>query len=69
MGSRGTNTIQQFLNAGLVDEFFIHIALVFFGSGIRLFEGIEKDKYDIEMVGIIPSELTTKKTLLWFNSN
>ncbi|WP_201297701.1 dihydrofolate reductase family protein [Flavobacterium sp. 9AF] len=26
----GANTIQQFLNAGLIDEFFTHIAPVFF---------------------------------------
>ena len=45
----GANTIQQFLNAGLVDEFFIHIAPVFLGSGIRLFDGIDKDKYDIQI--------------------
>jgi dihydrofolate reductase len=38
----GANTIQQFLNAGLVDEFFIHIAPVFLGSGIRLFDGMTK---------------------------
>ncbi|MCM5530645.1 dihydrofolate reductase family protein [Parasegetibacter sp. NRK P23] len=55
----GANTIQQFLNAGLVDEFFIHIAPVFLGSGIRLFEGIDKDKYDIEIIEVIPSNLTT----------
>jgi len=55
----GANTIQQFLNAGLVDEFFIHIAPVFLGSGIRLFDGIEKDKYDLEIVEVIPSKLTT----------
>lgn len=55
----GANTIQQFLNAGLVDEFFIHIAPVFLGSGIRLFEGIDKDKYDIQIVEVIPSDLTT----------
>jgi dihydrofolate reductase len=55
----GANTIQQFLNAGLVDEFFIHIAPVFLGSGIRLFDGIDKDKYDIQIVEVIPSELTT----------
>ena len=51
----GANTIQQFLYAGLVDKFFIHIAPVFLGSGIRLIDGIDKDKYDIE----IASELTT----------
>lgn len=43
----GANTIQQFLNAGLIDEFFIHIAPVFLGSGIRLFDGIDKDKYEL----------------------
>ena len=55
----GANTIQQFLNSGLVDEFFIHIAPVFLGSGIRLFDGIDKDIYDIQNVEIIPSDLTT----------
>lgn len=55
----GANTIQQFLNAGLVDEFFIHIAPVFLGSGIRLFDGIDKNKYDIQILEVIPSDLTT----------
>ena len=55
----GANTIQQFLNAGLVDEFFIHIAPVFLGSGIRLFDGIDKDMYDIQIAEVIPSDLTT----------
>jgi dihydrofolate reductase len=55
----GANTIQQYLNAGLVDKFFIHIAPVFLGSGIRLFDSIDKDKYDIQIVEVIPSDLTT----------
>ena len=55
----GANTIQQFLNAGLVDEFFIHIAPVFLGSGIRLFEGIEKNKYYMQIAEVIASNLTT----------
>ncbi len=55
----GANMIQQYLNAGLVDEFFIHISPVFLGNGIRLFEGIDKDKYDIQIAEIIPSNLTT----------
>ncbi|WP_025763592.1 dihydrofolate reductase family protein [Dyadobacter tibetensis] len=55
----GANTIQQFLNAGLVDEFFIHITPVFLGSGIRLFDGINKDLYDLTIAEVIPSELTT----------
>jgi len=55
----GANTIQQFLNAGLVDEFFIHIAPVFLGIGIRLFDGIDKDKYELQIAEVIPSDLTT----------
>jgi dihydrofolate reductase len=55
----GANTIQQFLRAGLVDEFFIHIAPLFLGSGIRLFEGMDKDKYDFQIAEVIPSTLTT----------
>lgn len=55
----GANTIQQFLNAGHIDEFFIHIAPVFLGSGIRLFEGIDKEKYNLEIMEVIPSHRTT----------
>lgn len=36
----GANVIQQYLNAGLVDEFTVHYSPVFFGSGTRLFSGI-----------------------------
>lgn len=55
----GANTIQQFLNAGLIDEFLIHIAPVFLGTGIRLFEGIDHSKYELKIAEVIPSELTT----------
>ena len=55
----GADTIQQFLNAGLADEFFIHIAPIFLGSGIRLFEGIDQNKYDIQTIEVIPSDLAT----------
>ncbi|WP_111672203.1 dihydrofolate reductase family protein [Algoriphagus litoralis] len=55
----GANTIQQFLNAGLIDEFFIHIAPVFLGKGIRLFDGMDAAKYDFQIAEVIHSELTT----------
>ena len=55
----GANTIQQFLNAGLVDEFFLHIAPVFLGSGIRLFDSIDRDTYDLQIEEVIPSDKTT----------
>ncbi len=55
----GGNIIQQYLNAGLVNEFCIHISPIILGSGIRLFENINKDIYDIEISEVIPSKLTT----------
>lgn len=55
----GANTIQQFLNAGLVDEFLIHIAPVFLGCGIRLFDGINKNKYSLQIEEVIPTPLVT----------
>jgi dihydrofolate reductase len=39
----GANAIQQYLNAGLVDEFMIHYSPVFFGQGVSLFSGISKN--------------------------
>jgi dihydrofolate reductase len=35
----GAQAIQQYLAAGLVDEFQLHVAPVFLGAGERLFEG------------------------------
>jgi dihydrofolate reductase len=38
VGVHGADTIQQLLNAGLVDELSIDVAAVLLGSGIRLFD-------------------------------
>src|SRR5262245_38909762 len=38
VGVHGADTIQQLLNAGLLDELSIDIAAVFLGSGVRLFD-------------------------------
>jgi dihydrofolate reductase len=38
IGVHGADTIQQLLNAGLLDEISVDIAAVFLGSGIRLFD-------------------------------
>lgn len=55
----GANTILQFLNAGLIDEFSIALAPVFFGAGVRLFDGIERQKMKVEIVEAIHSPLVT----------
>lgn len=39
----GANVIQQFLNAGLIDEFTIHYSPMFFGEGLPLFHNIKAD--------------------------
>jgi len=41
--SGGANTVQQYLAAGLVDEFTIHYSPVFFGAGTPLFLNAGKD--------------------------
>ena len=40
VGVHGADTIQQLLNAGLLDEISVDIAAVFLGSGIRLFDNL-----------------------------
>lgn len=55
----GANTIVQYLNAGLVDEFSIELAPVFFGDGICLFDGIDRRKIALEIADVIPSPLVT----------
>ncbi|MGR3874792.1 dihydrofolate reductase family protein [Streptomyces graminifolii] len=42
--SGGAETIQQYLDAGLVDEFSITLAPVLFGTGIRLFDHVDPDR-------------------------
>ena len=41
--SGGANTVQQYLAAGLIDEFTIHHSPVFFGAGTQLFLNANKD--------------------------
>lgn len=55
----GGNIIQQYLNAGLVDEFIIHIAPVIIGSGIRLFDNIDRDKVSVELIEAVSSPMVT----------
>jgi dihydrofolate reductase len=55
----GANAIVQYLNAGLIDEFSIALAPVFFGAGVRLFDGIDRRKVGLEIVEAIHSPLVT----------
>jgi dihydrofolate reductase len=54
----GADVIQQYLRAGLVDEFALAISPVMFGGGRRLFEGIGRE-VALELVETIASPRTT----------
>lgn len=57
----GANVVQQYLNAGLIDEFTIHYSPVFFGGGIPLFLNI-RDDIRFKITNTIISDLTTHVT-------
>ena len=40
VGVHGADTIQQCLNAGLIDEISVDIAALLLGSGVRLFDNL-----------------------------
>ncbi|MEO7457908.1 MAG: dihydrofolate reductase family protein [Gemmatimonadaceae bacterium] len=40
VGVHGADTIQQLLNAGLLDEIHVDVAAVLLGSGVRLFDNL-----------------------------
>ncbi len=44
----GGETIVEYLNAGLIDEFTISLSPMLFGSGIRLFESVDEDRVGLE---------------------
>ncbi len=46
----GSETILQYLNAGLVDEFSIALSPVLFGAGTRLFDGVDAARVALEPV-------------------
>jgi dihydrofolate reductase len=46
----GGATILEYVNAGLIDEFTIALAPVLFGSGVRLFEGVDASRVALDAV-------------------
>ena len=57
--SGGRNAVLQYLNAGLVDALEIALAPIFMGDGVRLFDGIDPRKVELEIATTIASPSVT----------
>ena len=49
----GADVAQQFIKRGLIDEISIHLVPVLFGSGTRLFEGLDSEHIPLEIIETI----------------
>ena len=58
----GGATILASMNAGLIDEFSIALSPVLFGSGLRLFEGVDAGRVALEPVRAEPTQRVTHLT-------
>jgi dihydrofolate reductase len=55
----GADVAQQFIKHGFIDELFIHLVPVLFGSGTRLFEGLGDRHVELEPIEVIETPEAT----------
>lgn len=55
----GAQTIQQFLSAGLIDEFSIALSPVWLGAGARLFDQSDLSRLSLQIIEAVHSPLVT----------
>ena len=53
ISTTGADVAQQLLKLGLIDEISIHLVPVLFGSGTRLFEGLDSEHISLEIIETI----------------
>jgi dihydrofolate reductase len=58
----GGATILEYVNAGLIDELSIALSPVLFGSGIRLFDGVDAGRVALSQVRAEPTQRVTHVT-------
>src|SRR3954451_14860014 len=58
----GGLTLSEYVNAGLIDEFSIALSPVLFGSGVRLFEGVDAARVALTPIRAEPSPRATHLT-------
>ena len=55
----GASVIQQYLNAGLLDEFQVHVVPIFLGGGVRLFDDLGGQPSGLELTRVVDSPAVT----------
>jgi dihydrofolate reductase len=55
----GAETIRQYLDAGHVDEFTLHVAPLILGEGVRLFHRMKRERLKLEQIASSASALVT----------
>src|SRR5215208_2277391 len=58
----GGATVLEYVNAGLIEEFSIALSPVVFGSGVRLFEGVDAGRVALEPIRAEPTQRATHLT-------
>lgn len=59
IGLQGGNVAQQFIARGLVDEIFIHLVPVLFGSGTRMIDNLDGKHIRLESIEVIQTKEAT----------
>lgn len=59
IGLQGGNVAQQFIAHGLVDEIFIHLVPVLFGSGTRMIDNLDGKHIRLESTEVIQTKEAT----------
>jgi dihydrofolate reductase len=57
--SGGAQVAREYLNAGLVDEMFLHVVPILLGDGERLFEGTGNDLHGLALVRTVAAPNVT----------
>ena len=60
--SGGAATIRQYIEAGVIEEFTLHIAPVVLGAGLRLLEQLGPGQLQLEQDSVLDSPLVTHMT-------
>jgi dihydrofolate reductase len=55
----GASAVQQYLNAGLLDELQIHVAPIVLGSGTRLLDGLDPGAFELRQTRVRSSPYVT----------